>query len=297
MGSPTPILVVGMNRTGTKWVSNIICSHIDVFGAQSERSRGILETNMFGIMQEKFDLSFPDEYVALIELWSMTELFKCAKGDKLIFYSLSPRPRNALTLFERLMSDAAISDGKQFWIQKTSPMRALHALKYFKGARVVITRRGLIDTLRSSWAAHLRYRPRKIIRSTYAYVRQEKILDKISRDQRAVEVRYENLVANSETESIRLFECLSLDPSRITSTVTYAKNTSFSSDKDRALVMSAKERQLVIFTAGLFRLVPLSLMMFLSSLTTRLFYNGPATIIPGSLGPLVDQLADRSRDS
>ena len=89
----TPIIVVGMNRSGTKWVSNILCNHEDVIGVQSERHFGILETNMFGTMQDKFDLSSPEDYVGFLEMWSKTEFFRRTDIDKQMFYELAPRPR------------------------------------------------------------------------------------------------------------------------------------------------------------------------------------------------------------
>lgn len=291
-----PIIVVGMNRTGTKWVSNSICAHNDVAGVLSDRSRGILETNMFGIMQSKFDLAYPEEYVALVELWAKTELFKHTGEDKACFYELSPRPRNPLALFQLLMERHASRQGKRFWLQKTSPREALTALAYFRNARVVVSRRNIVDTLKSTWAAQLRYRDRKLLRSVYVFVRQEKLLNRICREFNAIEIRFEDLKENPQREISDVLRRLDLDPAKWSYDLRFRKNTSFQDDDERSMIMTGRQRSIVLVLATILRLVPLRAMMILASLREVISGRRGQFIVAGSLGPLVDELADRSRD-
>lgn len=293
----TPIIVVGMNRTGTKWVSNILCNHQDVIGAQTDRSRGILESNMFGVMQDKFDLSSPDEYVGLLELWSVTEIFKCANGNKEAFYNLNPRPRNAIEMFRILLQEYARSNDKAFWLQKVRALRALEVLESFKDARIVVTRRRLLDTMKSTWAMHLRYRQRRPIRSTYMYVRQEKILNRICKKYNAAEVQYENLKADPEREISQLCKQLRLDPAKITSEYSYKKNSSFANEHERVKIMSSSERILVVAVALFSRCVPLILMTLMANAMERIAGRSPRHLTSGTFGSLVDRLADRTKDA
>ena len=72
----TPLFVVGLNRSGTKWLSNTLCQHAEVAGVLHERFTGILETNMLDTIPRVFpDLREGDDYAAVIELWSATEFF------------------------------------------------------------------------------------------------------------------------------------------------------------------------------------------------------------------------------
>jgi hypothetical protein len=292
----TPIILIGMNRTGTKWVSNLLCNHEDIIGVQSERARGILETNMFGTMQEKFDLSFPDEYVGFLELWANTEFFKVAGGDKEEFYKLDPRPRDALRMFEILMSDYASRNDKRYWLQKTSPRTAENVLQYFKNAKVVITRRNLFDTVKSTLGLQRKLGQRKLLRATYAYVRQRKELDEFSKRFNAVEVEYENLRRDTASEAARLLRELGLPVGTTSTEVPFEKNTSFSSGRERERIVSRKEYfviRLVAFGAGL---IPLIVMRLATKFKARIvgkrrrFY-----LLPGSFGPLFDKLHDKSR--
>ena len=296
MRGVTPIILIGMNRSGTKWVSNILCSHEEVIGAQSERSTGSLETNMFGAMQDRFDLSDPVEYVGFLELWAKTELFRRTNVAKEMFYKLSPRPRSFLTLFDLLMSEFARKNGKAYWLQKTSPNRAVAVLKHFENARVVIVRRNLIDTLKSTWGRQVtRDGARKIFGSTYAYVRQRKIMDQIAKKYTVVRVDYEVFKTHTASEVARICRELGLDPDKISTESAYAKNTSFRSESQRESIMSSKERHFVRCAAAVINLLPLSVMSTWATLKARIFGRRLTSLMPGSFGDLIDNLEDRSR--
>jgi hypothetical protein len=285
-----------MNRTGTKWVSNTLCTHDDVIGAQSERARGILETNMFGAMQDKFDLSNPDEYIGFVELWAKTELFQQTGVDKEMFYKLQPRPRTMLQMFGFLMREFAQGQKKTHWLQKTSPLKAATALDYFDNALVVIVRRNMLDTLKSTWAMHMRHRRRKILRTTYAYVRDRKIMDAIAKSRKVVQVHYEVLRDQTQSEINRLCHELGLDPGKISAQSPFRKNTSFESEKQRESIMSREEAYIARFAAALFNLIPLGVMQASSAIKARLFGRKRIALMSGTFGVLFDELADQSRD-
>ena len=291
-----PIILVGMNRTGTKWVSNTLCTHHDVIGAQSERARGILETNMFGAMQDKFDLSSPDEYIGFLELWAKTELFQQTNVDKEIFYKLQPRPRSMLQMFDLLMCESARVHGKTYWLQKTSPSRAATALDYLDNALVVLVRRGMLDTLKSTWAMQMRHRRRKLLRTTYAYVRDRKIMDAIAKKRKVVQVHYEVLRSQTESEVNRLCRELGLDPDKISAQSPFRKNTSFQNEKQRQSIMSREEAYIARSAAALFNLIPLGIMQASSAIKARLFGRKRIALMPGTFGVLFDELVDQSRD-
>src|SRR5690606_13149279 len=152
-----PIILVGLARSGTKWVSNIIASHEDVVAVQSPTAGGILETDMFEGLRDKFDLGFPTDYIGLTELWSRTEFFRLAGRDPEKFYRLDPRPRSPFAVFDLLMSDFARRHRCTHWLQKTSPLNALDVLDYFRSAKVVVVRRDLLDNARSALALRARH--------------------------------------------------------------------------------------------------------------------------------------------
>ena len=118
MSKIKPVLVIGMDRSGTKWLSNILCNHYDIIGIQYEKAYGILETNMFGIMQKRFgDISALENYIGFIELWAQTNFFRISGIEKSFFYNLNYKP-SVLELFEILMNELAKRQKKEFWLQK-----------------------------------------------------------------------------------------------------------------------------------------------------------------------------------
>ncbi|MBA7629902.1 hypothetical protein ES703_37409 [subsurface metagenome] len=46
----SPIFVIGKNRSGTKWLSNVIANHKDIACIQHELFGGILEANVISRM-------------------------------------------------------------------------------------------------------------------------------------------------------------------------------------------------------------------------------------------------------
>lgn len=292
----TPIIVIGMNRSGTKWLSNLICSHQDVIGVQSRRHFGILETNMFGPMQEKFNLSSPDDYVGFLEMWANTEFFRRTGIDKQVFYELNPRPRNFYEIFERLMNEFAEKNGKSYWLQKTAPSLAIGVLEYFQSAKIILIRRNLLDTLRSTWALHKDQSSRKIIRTTFTYVHQRKTLRSIANKYNVAELDFTELKSSTTEEMSRIFLEIGLDPNNASLEQLYKKNTSFDNDSERHTIMSTFDRIVVGIAAAMFWAVPITIMSMLIEGRNRIMRRAPVPFVSDTFGSLTDKLKDKTWD-
>jgi hypothetical protein len=290
-----PIILIGMNRSGTKWVSNIICSHEDVIGVQGKRAGGILETSMFGAMHDKFDLAYPEEYIGLIELWARTDFFRRTGIEKETFYKLSPRPRSSLRLFELLMDEYARRNNKVHWLQKTSPNQARRVLEHFTNARIVVVRRNMLDTVRSTIGLQSRYGRRSIFRATYRYVYQDKLLNRLCRQYPVVRMNYDALREDHAREQARLFAELGLNPPASSQAEPFAPNTSFASTEQRRDIMSRRSQLLVRTVAWLIYLIPLPVIS--GALAFRAWAQDRRTepLVTDSFGELGDELLDRSR--
>lgn len=291
-----PIILVGLARSGTKWVSNIIASHEDVVAVQSTTAGGILETDMFEGLRDKFDLGFPTDYIGLIELWSRTEFFRLAGGDPEKFYRLDPRPRSPFAVFDLLMSDFARRHRCGHWLQKTSPLNALDVLDYFRSAKVVVVRRDLLDNVRSALALRARHGvPPRPAWTTCHIVYQRKLLDRICSRYRAVEIRYEDLKADPEREKARLFAELGLAPPKNPKTASFPRNTSFASENQREQILSGREAALVKSVAAIVGALPLPVISAVIALRRVFRRPRPRPLVSGSFGEVEDRLVDRSR--
>ena len=257
----TPILVIGINRSGSKWLSNLLCNHPDVAGVQNERGGGIMESNMFGPLRSKFDLKYPDDYIALVEVWSRTRFFEITQVDKQVFYCLQPRPTDSYRLFEILLEHYARRSNCAYWLQKMSPLEALGALEHFNDARIVLIKRSLMDTMRSQVQQHVNHgKSKNLLRTSYAFVLQEKILRKIRKRHHVIGVEYERLVQDTDAELRRMCKEIGLEYLPPMSKVRFRSNTSFKPGTDRRAILTRTEETWIRCTAACLRLLPLQIL-------------------------------------
>lgn len=294
MEKATPILVIGMNRSGTKWLSNILCNHPDVIGVQSERARGILETNMFGTMQTKFDLSSPDDYVGFLKLWSFSDFFRITGADEDRFLNLNPRPDSFYELFGILMQDFANRNGRKYWLQKMGPIVAPATLDYFTDAKCVVIQRDIVSTLRSNLKLFSRRgEEQAIAHAIFSYVLQEKLMSRIRTGKRAAFVSYEDLVAEPEKQVRRLCEALGLsyDPAMLN--VKFQKNTSFVRNTERKEIFSRNEVRFIKMISSVLRRVPTPVLKAAVAVKRLGRSPEPSRFVSGTFGALKDRLPDQ----
>jgi hypothetical protein len=257
-----PLIVVGMNRSGTKWLSNILCNHPEVAGIQSPLHTGILETNFFGTVQRMFGEELPvDHYVGLVEMWAQSDFFKASGVEKELFYSLRPRPRGPLQMFVTLMEEMARRRGARYWLQKTSPLAAREILSRLPPGRVIVTRRSALPLLEST----VRLRrdlgvPISAVRAAAIFALEEKILRRIERGPGALVTSYERMQSAPEAEPARLCAALGLSHDPSLTQVSYERNTSFRREGERDQVFSQLERLAIRSTLATTRWLPLELL-------------------------------------
>jgi len=288
--SVTPILVVGLNRSGTKWMSNILCNHSAVAGIQSDRSNGVLETNMFHRMQCKFDLRSADDYVGFIELWSRTEFFR-QSGENIDFlYNLKPRPLSFIILFDLFMRRHAERVGASHWLQKCDPERALEVIPYLENPKVITIRRDTISTARSLYQMNKnRNLQFSLLKSIPGISRLEKLLHYVEKQPGVVSVTYESLRQNPVSTVESVCRRLGLEFTESLLDVRFRPNTSFRGVRPEP-INTTYERLLRSVNACCRRL-PLGMLNLI--LRKGMFIYPPVRFVQGTFGQLKDRLADR----
>ena len=143
-----PVLVVGANRSGTTWLSNLLCNHSQISGVQSDEHFGIIETNLFGRMQRVFgSLNSRVNKIAFIESWSQTDFFLATGIDKSEIYSL--KSRDYVDIFRFVMREFSSRLGNSYWLQKlpTTEFRYLGSLQ--DDAKIIVITRNMLGNLAS----------------------------------------------------------------------------------------------------------------------------------------------------
>jgi Sulfotransferase family len=143
------IFVIGRNRSGTKWLSNLISNHSDIACIKDERFGGILETNMFENMHRCFGkLSIAENLIAFYVLFSETSFFKISGMNKDDLYLI--RPENYYDFFNQFMKHYADSQKKSSWLQKSSVKYVDLLMNNFSKAKFIVIQRDVVDNVQST---------------------------------------------------------------------------------------------------------------------------------------------------
>lgn len=97
-----PIFIIGKNRSGTKWLSNIIAAHKEIACVQRPGAGGILESNTLSNMYYIFgSLKHDNNFIGFLECKAKTNFFKLSGLSKEFFYK--KRPETYYSFFRLLM--------------------------------------------------------------------------------------------------------------------------------------------------------------------------------------------------
>ena len=285
----TPVLVVGHIRSGTKWLSNILCNHAAVAGVQSERARGILETNMFHRMQRKFDLRSPDDYIGFLEVWRKTEFLHQAGTDVDALYKLNPRPTCFIALFDRVMRDYAARTGARCWLQKCGPDQALDILPRLGPAKVVLIRRELLSVVQSLRnMTRNRDQSFSMLKAVPGIVRMERLMGRLEQNYDTCAVRYEDVKQEPGRSIGAVCAYLGIEYTEDMLTIPFRRNTSF--DGARPEPLSSGHARILTLAQSAARALPMPVL-------ERMLGVGnspppPLSLVSGTFGDLKNELAD-----
>ena len=285
-----PVLVVGQIRSGTKWLSNLLCNHPLIAGVQSERTLGIIETNMFDRMQTKFDLRSADDYVGFIELWRHTEFVRCSGVDVSFLYGLDPRPRTFVRIFDDTMRLVARERGASHWLQKCGPASAERLLRELDGPRLVLIMRDELSIARSIRnMSRNRDQHFSILKALPQIVYTQRQIRALARHEGAVLVSYDELKRDTGSALQRVCSQLGVDYDPSMLKVSYGPNTSFPAGEAGGRKASASGLEKLIVKA--LHMLPMPVLRQILKLRKK--KSLPRPLVPGTFSSLKAPLADR----
>lgn len=256
-----PFFVIGKNRSGTKWLSNIIAKHPDVTCVQGEGFSGILESNLFFQFPRAFgDLRQDENYCAMAACFSKTSYFRITGLDEKVLFAKKIVDYHE---FLRHVLDAyAEKEKTSYWLQKASPQVLPQLYTAFPDATFVVINRNITDSIRSSIALARRdgTKVRSIFSEMALYQLGKKIYDQFKRKRNVLFVTFEQLKEDRESVTKRVCEFVHLDFVDEMLEDDFEKNTSFKNEANRQRALSRFDECCIAFFAPLFRLVPLILL-------------------------------------
>jgi hypothetical protein len=257
-----PVFVIGKNRSGTKWLSNILANHPNVACVQGEEFGGIIETNLFHTFPEAFgNLKKVENYCAMASCFSKTSFFlRTGLSEDILFRT---QTCDYLDFFRNIMEAYCAKEGKTCWLQKANPLVLSKLYSSFPDARFILTSRDMVDNIRSTIGlAHLANdnRPSALARECALYYLSLKMSRLYQGKPNVMSVTYEDLRRDKRhtTEVVCAFLELPFEEAMLEDR--YEKNTSFQRGINRDEILRPKDIRRLYMLSILFRFMPIRLL-------------------------------------
>ncbi|MEE2704180.1 MAG: sulfotransferase [Myxococcota bacterium] len=300
---PQPIFVVGKNRSGTKWLTNLIANHAQVSCVQSARHTGVLETNMLVQAPRIFGpLLHWENRVAFIETFAATDFFLETSLPKEFLYSVRAESHSAF--FRQVMDAFAEARGTTAWAQKIPTLYLSRAQQEFPDARFIGIVRDAVANMRSEFGLRVRRDSKArfgVLSESYLHTLERKRLERAAASASLLLVRYEDLQADRETVLRGICESLGLSFSQSLLEDRWRQNTSFGPGGAPRDLIGARTLAAIRLAVPVMGAVPYSLLEALYSVRTRLgspgfMSAGGRRFVQGSFAALGEKLEGRRPD-
>jgi len=270
----TPIFIVGTPRSGTTWLSNILCQHSRiacVYEMTDDGRKIVNESAFFSYVAGKFgDLKKDNNLIQLIETFQASTFFILSGVDKKIFYKNQPRTYH--DFFRLFMDYVAEKKGADFWLEKT-PSHTFHLeeiSKWYPDAKFVVMKRKIVDQIRSFMKLNeiifgvqlknLSFIKRQLIIfiRIFKYWAHCKHLDRfiVKNSSKVYQIDYEILRRETADVIEALCNFFKIDFEKNILNQTYFVNTSFQSDEERGRVLTSAEIRWIKILSAVIKLIP-----------------------------------------
>jgi hypothetical protein len=262
-----PIIILGVHRSGTTWVANILCIHSNIAGIQAERHYGIHESAFFCLVKDRFgDIRKDENYIEFIETFSNSDYFILSKLDKEYFYK--NRATSYEQFFKMMMDKYAEEQGTEFWLEKT-PAHLLYVKEIrnlFPTAKYIVIKRNILDSIKSD--IRLKYFDEQmekktkipkfiwVIFLTFRYHFYYSNLIDFGKEQNYLLINYENLKKNRFDVIRKICDYINIDLQQPMLEDQYKANTLFNTDAERNVVLTTFEEAVIKILDHIFTLLP-----------------------------------------
>lgn len=262
-----PIFVLGRNRSGTKWLSNMLSNHSALASIQRDGAGGIVEVNELSDPYLFGDLRIAENKLAFLAFFEKTNYFKISAMAIRELHEIKFDTLHGF--FGGFMDRVVEAAGKRRWLQKSNTLALPGLLSSFSNAKfILIRRKNVADNLRSHiamhWAANGNLK-KQLFRRVFSYMMHWKFLQHFSTDPRILVISYEELKANPESVLRGVCKFTELEYEDQLCTQVYRPNSSFSGPITRDEILNRWDRFMIRFYTVLFRTFPFCVYKLMSS--------------------------------
>ena len=260
-GKPIPVFLVGLQRTGTSLLGDVIAVHPGVAAVKGVK---IKESNFFSVFCPRGfgDLKSEENYVKLRNLFLKTLFFRVSNLDKQIYYE--NRPTNYPDFFRLMMDKLASRKKATHWIDK-SPHHSPYLKEIAQGfpeAKFIAIKRDVVETIRSAMKKlakrkGLRKNLFRLARLTFAYASCYKHIQSANLGGQILMIRFEELLSSPKEVLSKICNFLGLPFSKLMlEELAHNPNPSFSTEGEKKHFFSRGERLFIKGTAAVLGLIP-----------------------------------------
>jgi len=237
----TPIFILGSPRNGTTWLSNIVGDYQSISSVRHFLHWGNHESNIYKKVKYYGDITQLNNYIHFVELFSISDLFKLANGNK-------EKLKNAqyssfYDAYFDLMDDLAERENNKFWITKLDPqffkdpdefqLFKKHLMKRYPDVKFLFIKRELKSVIHSyiNFVSH----KKELKKTKILFIALKQIAIKITYEDffleiisefNGIRVRYEELLNDYDHNIKRLENYIGIEEFGLRER-NYLKNTSY----------------------------------------------------------------------
>ena len=261
------VFVVGRNRSGTKWLSNVIANHKDISAVQGGKT-GVLESNILLNFPKLFDLSNIEDKSAFEILFKESSFYHYAGIQGCIIGS--DNYKTYYEFFNSFMDELAEKNGTHFWLQKVNSSELPVLKKTFANAKfIVIQRKNIVEnTISNILLYDNKISFRKMFANVLGYWRYRKIENKFKKRDKIFFVQYENLKKDNKDILKQTCEFIGIPFYNEILNVSYKPNTSYKKSNKEDYINRVNKTKIYLISFFI-RLIPLTVL----NLFTKVYHH------------------------
>lgn len=255
------LFVIGRNRSGTKWLSNIFAENKDISAIQREGAGGIIECNLISNYPKILGFENVENKTAFEILFQHDNFHKCSGLDNSIISSFEYNDN--LEFFHKYVNKVTGKRGTLYFLQK-APSNALPVLleKFPKAKFVIIQRTNVVENVISNLLLGTnKISYIKLTRLLLGYWRYRKIENKYeSLFDNVEKVTYEELKKDTEKTVKHICDYLNITYTNDMLDNKYIPNTSYKKGIDKSKFLTQKNKVFVNMVSFFLKRIPLPVM-------------------------------------
>jgi hypothetical protein len=220
------IVVLGQNRSGTKYLTNLIASAFDLACVQCAEHGGLIESNIHSYYARKYPgVLTSKEKDEILDSFIREFTFTKSKLNLSELYKINWN--SCLEFFTKFYTSNAVKLNKKAWVQKASSLYLDNFMD--ENIIMIITQRNSLDVLNSSIKA-FKLNFFRATRKLFSIHLMHKYEKHFANTNFILLLKYENLLAVPKSCIIQISELIKINPIDYSGIVAY-NNSSFKHQK------------------------------------------------------------------